>query len=131
MNNQFLNQVAQFIKIAIDKEAKLEEQILQQKKAALVEELNKEKYRIALNKVADVLYDSDYLVSENERKQFIKKSNEDPVYVIRTLEKVCNSNDVSFLGKAARVSNKVRTAGEDPVYDAAFGMVSGGIMDDE
>ena len=55
MDNNFLHQAASFIKLAIEVNEDLQDRLLNQIKAATVQELNKEKYKMALNKVADVI----------------------------------------------------------------------------
>ena len=131
-NSNFLTQVAQFVKLAIDTNAELEERVFLQKKEAAIKDLDKEKYRVALNKAADALYDSDFLTDEQEKRMFLRKAAEDPVYVVRTLEKVCEAADVAQIGKPARVAARPKEAEEyDPVYAAAFGYNSNkGIIDD-
>ena len=130
MNNNFLSQVASFIKLAIDSNDELKEKLYHRIKQAAVEDLNKEKYRIALNKAADALYDSDFLTDETEKRMFLRKAAEDPVYVLRALEKVCEAADVAQIGRPARVANKVKQSEWDPVMEAAFGFNSKGIIDE-
>lgn len=131
MDNKFLTQVAQFVKLAIDNSEELTDKILNQKKTAAVEELNKEKYRVALSKAADALYDSDFLTDETEKRTFLRKAAEDPVYVVRTLEKVCEAADVAQIGKPARVAARPKEAEYDPVMEAAFGIGSSRSIMDE
>ena len=126
-----LQKMAEFISISLDSNRELSNQILAQKKAAMVEELNREKYRVALHKAADALYDSDFLTDETERKTFLRKAAEDPVYVVRTLEKVCEAADVAQIGKPARVAARPKEAEYDPVMDAAFGGSRTGSIIDE
>ena len=121
MDNKFLQTAAQFIKLAIDVNDDLQDQLLSQKKAAAVDELNKEKYRVALTKAADALYDTDFLTDETEKRTFLRKAAEDPIYVVRTLEKVCEAADVAQIGRPARVAARPKEAEEDPVMIAAFG----------
>jgi hypothetical protein len=56
---------------------------------------------------------------------------EDPVFIVRTLEKVCEAADVAQIGKPARVAARPKEAEYDPVMAAAFGYdQSKGIIDD-
>jgi len=131
MNNNFLSKVAEFVTMAIDSNQALQERVYNQQKQATVNDLDKEKYRVALNKAADALYDSDFLTDETEKRTFLRKAAEDPVYVVRTLEKVCEAADVAQIGKPARVAARPKEAEYDPVYELAFGYNSNkGIIDD-
>jgi hypothetical protein len=131
MNSNFLQTVASFVKLAIDNSEELQEKLYQQRKEAAIADLNKEKYRVALHKAADALYDSDFLTDEQEKKTFLRKAAEDPVYVVRTLEKVCEAADVAQIGRPARVAARPKEAEYDPVMAAAFGYHSNsGIIDD-
>lgn len=132
LNNSFLQTVSSFVKLALDNSEQLQDDIISLKKQATVEEINREKYRIALTKAADALYDSDFLTDEHEKRSFLRKAAEDPVYVVRFLEKVCEAADVAQIGKPARVAAKPKEAEFDPVMAKAFGYHSGaGIIDDE
>ena len=131
MNTDFLNLVESFVKLAIDNTQDLQEQIYTQKKQATVNELDREKYRLALEKAADVMYDCDFISDENEKRNFLRKAAEDPIYLVRTLEKVCEAADVAQIGKPAKVASRNKEAVNDPVYQAAFGIDSShGIVDD-
>lgn len=131
MDNNFLQQAAMFVKLAIEVNEDLQEKLLTKVKEAAVRELDKEKYRVALTKAADALYDSDFLTDEHEKRTFLRKAAEDPVYVLRTLEKVCEAADVAQIGKPARVAARPKEAEYDPVYEAAFGYSgSRGIVDE-
>ena len=130
--NNFLSSVASFVKLALDNSEQLQDDIISLKKEAAVAEINKEKYRLALNKAADVLYDADYLTDEHEKRVFIRKCAEDPVYAIRFLEKVASANDVAQIGRPAKVaSRKDDDMMNDPVYIKAFGLShNSSIIDD-
>jgi hypothetical protein len=131
MNTNFLTKVAEYIKLSIDSNSVLQEKLYQQQKEAAIKDLDKEKYRVALQKAADALYDSDFLTDEQEKRMFLRKAAEDPVYVVRTLEKVCEAADVAQIGKPARVAAKNKEAEYDPVMAAAFGYDSArSIIDD-
>lgn len=131
INESFLTKVAQYIKLSIDSNQLLQERLYQQQKQAAIKDSNKEKYQFALQKAADALYDSDFLSNEAEKRSFLRKAAEDPVYVVRTLEKVCNAADVAQIGSPARVAARPKEAEFDPVMAAAFGYDSSrGIIDD-
>ena len=129
MNNNFLTQVSEFVKLAIDASAlqaqQLNDQVFELKKQAAIRDLEREKYRVALVKAANVLYDTDFLTGEEEKKTFLRKAAEDPLYVLRVLEKVCEAADVAQIGKPARIAAKPKEAEYDPVMEAAFGYQSG------
>ena len=131
MNNNFLTKVAEYVRLSIDSNLLLQEKLYQQQKEAAVKDLNKEKYLFAIQKAADALYDTDFLTDEHEKRMFLRKAAEDPVYVVRTLEKVCEAADVAQIGKPARVAARPKEAEYDPVMAAAFGYDSAkGIIDD-
>ena len=132
MSNNILQLVTSFVKLAIDSNEELQDKLLAQKKAAAIADLDKEKYRYALQKAADALYDTDFLTDETEKKTFLRKAAEDPIYVVRTLEKVCEAADVAQIGRPARVAARPNKEAEyDPVMAAAFGYNSSrGIIDD-
>ena len=131
MNNKFLQQVASFVKLAIASNEQLQDELQVQVKEAAIEDLNKQKYKIALQKAADALYDTDFLTDEQEKRTFLRKAAEDPIYVVRTLEKVCEAADVAQIGKPARVAARPKEAEYDPVMAAAFGYSSSrGIVDE-
>lgn len=131
MNNNFLTKVAEYVRLSIDSNVLLQEKLYQQQKEAAVKDLNKEKYLFAIQKAADALYDTDFLTDEHEKRMFLRKAAEDPVYVVRTLEKVCEAADVAQIGKPARVAARPKEAEYDPVMAAAFGYDSAkGIIDD-
>jgi hypothetical protein len=129
--NKLLTQCSEFVKLALDSNISLQERLYYQVKQAAIHDLEKEKYRVALQKAADALYDSDFLTDEHEKRMFLKKAMEDPVYIVRTLEKVCEAADVAQIGKPARVAARPKEAEYDPVMAAAFGYDSSkGIIDD-
>lgn len=87
------------------------------------QEEERERYLASVVKVADALHDSDFdfVTGDFNRQQFIKRAMQDPSYLARTLEKVCNAADVSLIGKPARVAATKSKAIIDPVYARAFG----------
>ena len=130
LHNQFLQQVASFVKIAVDLNEHQQDELLSMKKQAAVDELNHQKYRAALSKAADALYDTDFLTDELEKRTFLKKAAEDPIYVVRFLEKVCEAADVAQIGRPARVAARHKEAEYDPVMARAFGYAHRDIVDD-
>ena len=132
LNNQFLGQVAEFVKIAIDLNEHQQDELLSLKKQAMITELNRDRFRMALQKTADALYSSDFLTDESEKRTFINKSAEDPIYVAKFLEKVCQAQDVATIGRPARVTSRYSKQAEvDPVWEKAFGGGAGrDIIDD-
>ena len=119
-NSQLLSQVAAFIKVAVDTNEELEGTLLELRKKQAAEALDQDRYELALKKAADVLYDSDFLTDEREKRTFIRKAAEDPSYVVRMLENVCQASDISQLGKVAKVSARPKEAAFDPVMARAF-----------
>ena len=133
MSNNITNllpKVATFIKMAIDETERLEDNILELRKQAAADALNKERYEYALRKVADALYDTDFLTDEHEKRAFLRKAAEDPVYVVRFLEKVCEAADIAPIGKPARVASKPKEAEYDPVMAKAFGWRANSLIDE-
>ena len=130
IDNNLLIEVSQFIKLAIDKTTYLEEAVLELRKKEAAESLNQERYEMALRKVADALYDTDFLTDEYEKRAFLKKATEDPIYVARFLEKVCQAADIASIGKPARVAAQPKEAAYDPVMARAFGWRTQNVIDD-
>jgi len=127
----FLTKVAEFIRLSIESNKALQDRVYTQQKQAAIKDLDKEKYKVALNKAADALYDSDFLTDETEKRTFLRKAAEDPVYVVRTLEKVCEAADVAQIGRPARVAARPKEAEYDPVMEAAFGHSSNNVIIDD
>lgn len=130
MNTNILQQIAEFVKLALDNSKDLQHQVYELRKHAAVEELDKAKYKDALKKAADALYDTDFLTDEQEKRTFLKKAAEDPIYVVRFLEKVCEAADVAQIGRPARVAARHKEAEYDPVMARAFGYAHRDIVDD-
>jgi hypothetical protein len=126
VNKLFLQKIAEFTNIVLDKVAELEAKVQSQlhKEAAEVEA--KEKYSTALRKAARALYDADFLIDSDEQKQFLSKASEDSSYVPKMLEKVCKASEVSLIGTPARVAQSKVAVANDPVYSKAFGTKSRG-----
>lgn len=126
----FLQKVAQFAKISIERVEDLEEEILDYRKKEAAEEIKLERFSRVLNKVAQALYESDFITDELERKRFLKRAQEDPSYLGEVLIKVCNAADVVLIGSPARVAAKPKQAEYDPVAAKAFGWSTSNFLDD-
>lgn len=122
--------MASFVKLAIDETDRLNDHVIELKKKEAADEIDKARYELALKKAADALYDTDFLTDEYEKKTFLRKAAEDPVYVVRFLEKVCEAADIAPIGKPARVASKPKEAEYDPVMARAFGWKSNAIIDE-
>ncbi len=130
MNNEtinvdrlFLQKVAQFTSLMVAEVNNLKAQLnVQLTKKAQVDE----SYSNAVNKAAVALYnaDLDFLTGDVDHQKFKKRASEDPTYLARTLEKVCNAADVTLIGRPARVAAMKKQAFHDPVYVRAFGFES-------
>ncbi len=130
LNNKLLRDMASFVKLAIDETDRLNDHVIELKKKEAADEIDKARYELALKKAADALYDTDFLTDEYEKKTFLRKAAEDPVYVVRFLEKVCEAADIAPIGKPARVASKPKEAEYDPVMARAFGWKSNAIIDE-
>ena len=130
IDNLVLQKMASFIKLAIDETDRLQDDVLELRKKEAADELSKERYLLALRKTADALYDTDFLTDEHEKRAFLKKATEDPIYVVRFLEKVCEAADIAQIGKPARVAAKPKEAEYDPVMAKAFGWRSNVVIDE-
>jgi hypothetical protein len=135
-DNKFLQNVASFVKLASseiksaeDKVAALEEELLEFKKKEAAEAIEKQRYVAELRKLADALYDTDFL-DDFEKKNFLRKAAEDKIYVARFFGKVCEAADVAQIGKPARVAAKPKEAQYDPVMARAFGHRSESLLDE-
>ena len=119
MTRESLAKIEKFVKVALEEITDLQEQLNQQKvKQAAVDqearELNK-----ALKKAAEAMYNADFINDEEEKSLFVKKAQEDPKYLAKIVERVCNASDVAYMGKMASVKSSNST--DDPVMRRAFG----------
>jgi len=123
MEKAHLEKIAEFVKLSVDEVHALEAKVasLEDKNASLTNELEErsDRFNGALKKAANALYDSDFICDTYEKKQFIKKSNEDPAYLAKVVEKICKAADVVNVGRVSRV--KTAGATDDPVMQRAFG----------
>lgn len=119
----FLQKIAEFTNIVVSELNSLRQQLNNnlQKEAGI--DQKKDKYRTAVQKVAKALYDSDldFVTGDFDCRKFTKLAIEDPSYMAKMFEKVCNAADVSSIGKPARVASIKKNAEQDPVYARAFG----------
>lgn len=115
-----LQKVASFANVAVEEVRGLEHKLHEQRKQAAVEEFKQIKLAKALEKAAESLYRADFITDEYERREFLKKAKDDPSYLARMLEKVCDAADVAPIGSPARVT-KPKLAEYDPVAARAFG----------
>ena len=130
LDHNILQLAEQFVKLAIDETERLEESVLELRKKAAAESLNQERYELALRKVAGVLYNTDFLTDEYEKRAFLKRASEDPIYVVKFLEKVCEAADVSTIGSTSRIKTAPKEAAFDPVFARAFGGYNNSLIDD-
>jgi hypothetical protein len=134
VDRSFLQKFAEFTKLVLSELDNLREQISDnmQKEASLQED--QIRFEAALTKAANAMYNSDldFITGDFDHRKFIKLAKNDPTYLARTLEKVCNAADVSLIGKPARVAAVRKKAEFDPVYAQAFGYsnnMSDGVID--
>lgn len=133
MNNQILletkllQKFAEFTRLAMSEIAQLRDKVGYYNIKQANEDHSKQRYHQSLMKVANALYNSDldFVTGDFDRNKFLKQAMEDPSYLARTLEKVCNAADVSLIGKPARVAATKKAAYYDPVYAKAFGFTQG------
>ena len=129
INKIFLQKIAEFTNIALEKVAELEAKLQVQLKKEAAEIESKEQYHLSLRKAAKALYDADFLIDSDEQKRFLSKASEDISYVPKMLEKVCKASEVSLIGNPARVAQSKVAAVNDPVYSKAFGNKNQGYED--
>lgn len=120
MTKEALHKIERFVKIALSEIADLKAQlnaaqvIENEKAAACNRDLEQ-----ALKKAAEAMYSSDFINDEDEKNLFIKKAKEDPIYLAKIVERVCNAADVAYMGKQATVKSSNQS--DDPVMRRAFG----------
>lgn len=129
MTNEILEKVAQFNKIALEEISSLQAKIVKLEKDAIAQkDYENVKLESAVEKAANALYESDFLNSKYEVRDFIKKASNDPVYLVKVLEKVCAYKDVANLGSPSSVSIKSASydekLGPDPIMQRCFGTQS-------
>lgn len=121
INKSFLQKVAQFTKVAVTRIQELEANVAYLQKKKQAEEEKTEAYYEALEKVASVLYDADFLLGRKDQKEFLKRASDDPIFLANTLIKVCKANDVKEFGEVVEVAGRTKQAAYDPVYARVFG----------
>lgn len=116
MTKQALLKIEHFVKIALDEISELNTKVseLKSHQATQDKELDK-----ALKKAAEAMYSSDFINDEEEKLTFMKKAKEDPKYLAKIVERVCQAADVAYMGKSATVKASSHT--DDPVLKRAFG----------
>ena len=128
-----LQKVASFVKVAIDeteeqrftlfqfqkKEAALKQKLAEEEKA---KEENSRQYFRSLDKAAEALYKTDFITDEFERREFVKRAQQNPGYLASVIEKLCKAADVALIGSPARVAVKRSEDEIDPVRARAFGL---------
>ena len=121
VDDLFLSKIAQYINITLNETKALKAQLREQNQKTASFNERRENYVADLKRAADILYDTDFITDEFERKSFLKQATENPSYLVKVLERVCTSNDASFLGKVASVKTHKDTTFNDPVMRRAFG----------
>lgn len=119
----FLQKFAQFTSLVVAELNYLRSQVQNNLNKEASAEAKNAKYKASVEKVAYALYNSDldFVTGDFDHRKFIKTALEDPSYLARTFEKVCNAADVSLIGRPARVAAINKQATVDPVYARAFG----------
>jgi hypothetical protein len=130
----FLHKFAEFTSLVVSELESLRAQVQGHIQKEASTESSKIQYRQAVGKVANALYNSDleFVTGDFDHRKFIKLATEDPSYLARVFEKVCNAADVSVMGRPARVAAMKKQAVYDPVYAHAFGnqqLIDDNIMD--
>ena len=120
MTKQALHKIEQFVKVALDEIASLNDSIVElNNKKAYELQLADKTLDSSLKKAAEALYSADFINDEEEKQLFMKRAKEDINYLAKTLERVCKAADVAYMGKVANVKSSVPS--EDPVMRRAFG----------
>jgi hypothetical protein len=119
--NIFLQKVAGFVKLALDEIEELKDTVQELNKTAAVKNKRDEKSTLSLKKAADALYDLDFITDSIERETFMKKAQENPMYLADVIGKICKSSSVAMIGSPARVAVNSRYSENDPVAIKAFG----------
>lgn len=129
MTKQALHKIEQFVKVALDEIASLNNSIEElNNKKAYEEYLADKSLDLSLKKAADALYNADFINDEEEKQSFMKRAKEDANYLAKTLERVCKAADVAYIGKVATVKSTPHT--EDPVMRRAFGYDAYNLLED-
>ena len=117
----FLQKVAGFVKLAIGEIEELKDTVHELNKTAAVKIKKDEKNYTLLKKAADALYDLDFITDSMEREVFLKRAQENPIYLAEVIGKICKSSSVAMIGSPARVAVSSRYSEYDPVAAKAFG----------
>lgn len=128
----FLQKFAEFTKVALSELNKLKKQLSTQMEKEAQYDSSREEYVNSVEKIAEVLHDSDYdFIVGNSKKEFIKKASENPYFMADAFKKICEASGVSLIGRPARVAATKKVASYDPVYARAFGQPSSFITEIE
>lgn len=117
---KILNKFAEFSKKAVDTISTLETKVAQLEKEVSIEKEAEYEFGKLLEKAAKALYDADFLVDYDQRKDFVKKA-QDTSFLIKTLIKVAAASDVASYGKVANVISTSKFDKVDPIAARAFG----------
>lgn len=121
INKSFLQKVAQFTKIAVERIHELEVSLQAQMSKEAAEKQAHDEYMGHVKTAAKALYDYDYFLDSEEQRDFISKAAEDQNHVAKTIIKLCKSAEVNSLGHTSNYSIQKVSSFNDPVYQAAFG----------
>ena len=133
INKSFLQKVAQFTKIAVERIYELEVSLQAQMSKEAAEKQAHDEYMGHVKTAAKALYDYDYFLDSEEQRDFISKAAEDQNHVAKTLIRLCKASEASLIGTPARIAQQKTAVFDDPVYRAAFGSRAGGsrtLLDD-
>ena len=120
MTKEAAQKIEDFIKTALAEIDQLKQQVeVYQTKQASAQSNDTRELDSALKKAAEAMYNSDFILDEDEKRTFVKKAKADAKYLAKELERVCNASDVAYMGKVASV--KSGNSEVDPVMRRAFG----------
>jgi flagellar hook-basal body complex protein FliE len=119
MNEQLATKVKEFVKVAISQVEELENKVAELEDTVENYTEKQAGFSSALEKAAKALCDSDF-ITDDKGEIFIKKAQENPAYLAKVIEKLCEASDVMTIGRPSSVSNKQASA-YDPVMARAFG----------
>lgn len=125
MNKEILNKTAEYVKQAVSEVSSLRSENhqlqYQVKQAQEVREQFDSSMESMIKKIADTLYDTDFITDKYAYQDFIKKANQNPQYLANIFTRVCDSKDVGTMGMSSNV--KVASHDDsDPIYNRSFGL---------
>ena len=120
-----LNKMAEYITLNNIERNELSEKMASvlEKEAQLIQEI--ETFKVSITKIADVLFQEDFLTGDTEKDRFVKRAQEDKDYLASFVKRVCKSASVSVMGSPARVAVKNASESTDPIMRRA-GLAGGG-----